>query len=130
MQDLGVKDDSLAETTKETMLANMSNDIKAYEKALDRAVKDKDNYEIQLVVDKKMWDILRQEDSIRRIEPMFVYEQNPEWTKLQHQKQLFKIRMDEATAEQAIAQYDDQIQNVTEALASAKERFAKFSEEE
>jgi len=127
---LGITDDELAEVTKEGMLANLKADIEAYKKRIEQIKADKENYETQLEIDRQMWAILERPESIQRIEPAFKYELDPDWYALQHQKQLFKIRMDRATAEHTLSQFDSQLQATEEALASAEERLAMHSEEE
>lgn len=114
----------------EQAVANLENDVKAYTKSLELAEKDMENYLEQLEIDKQMWDILEKEGSVRRLNPMFAYEQDPNWDKLQHAKQLYKIRQDRAMAEGTIKQYEDQIESIKKAIESSKEKLARFKGEE
>jgi ABC-type oligopeptide transport system ATPase subunit len=112
--------------TAEQMVANYENDVKAYTKALEDAVKQLKDYNEQLEIDSQMWDILDKPGSIRRLDPMFVYEKDPKWSELQQKKQYYKIRQDRAVAEGTVKQYEDQIVSITEALKSANEKLDKF----
>ncbi len=126
MQGLGVTSDDVAKVTAEAMLENLTNDVKSYEKALDTAKQDLENYNEQAEVDLAVYAILEKEGALEMIRPEYNYQTFPEYKELARKKQLFKHRMDRATIEghrkrlQAIVAADE------EALKNAKEKLAKF----
>jgi len=126
MQDLGVKEGKIAELTSEQMIINLKNDVEAYGKALDKAIKDKEHYIKQLDVDKELWSILEQPGVIKKIKPVFIYEENPRYWELQEKKFGFKLDMDKAMAEGQLKQLEDNIKYTTEALEGAKEKVKRF----
>lgn len=120
--------DELAQASEEQLVDNLANDVRAYERALERAKKDKENYMIQLDVDEKIWAILEKEDSFTRIaEPQFEFERNPEYWKLQREKNMFKIRENRAVAQSTIKQFDETIKATEEALEGSQKKLDKFS---
>ena len=115
--------------TAEQMKLNLENDVKAYTKSLEDAIKAKEDYMEQLEIDEQMWQILEKPDSIRRLNPMFEYEKDPMWVELQQKKQYYKIRQDRAVAQGTVKQLDEQIKFIEEALASAQSKLDKVMEE-
>lgn len=122
--------DELAELSGEQLIENLKADVKAYEKSLEQAYKDKENYEKQFELDKQIYEILMKPGMLEMIRPTYKYQVDPEFQKLQEQKQAFKIRQDLAIGEGSIKQYDVQIETITKALESAKEKLARFSKED
>jgi hypothetical protein len=120
-------EDAAVTLSAEQAVANLKNDVKAYTKSLEMAEADLANYIEQLDVDKQMWDILEKEGSVRRLNPMFEYENDPNWDKLQHKKQLFKLKQDRAMAEGTVKQFEDQIKNTQRAIEEAKEKLDRFN---
>jgi hypothetical protein len=121
--------DELAQVSEEQLVANLASDVRAYERALERALKDKKNYQEQLDLDEKIWAILEKEDSFNRItEPSFEFEKDPEYWKLQRLKNMYKIRESRAVAQSTLKQFDDTIAATEEALEGSKRKLEKFSD--
>lgn len=122
--------DELAEVSEEQLIANLENDIKAYENALESAIKSKENYIAQLELDEKIWAILEAEGSFKRCaEPNFEFEKNEEYWELQRQKNMFKIRESRAQAQGQVKQFDIQIESTEKALEDSKKKLADIKGE-
>jgi hypothetical protein len=120
-----VKEEDLEVATLEQQKANREADVRAYERSLEQLHKNKENYITQLEVDKKIWEILEADDAMVYVgEAKFKFEQNPEYWRLQHEKNKFKIRESKAVADGTLKQMDDSIKQTEEALQRAKELLA------
>jgi hypothetical protein len=119
-------EETAVKLSAEQALATLENDIVAYTNSLELAIKEKENYIVQLEIDKGMWTILEKEGSTARLNPSFKYETDPEWAVLQHKKQLYKIRQDRAMADGQVQQYEDAIENTKRALEESKEKLTRF----
>jgi hypothetical protein len=126
MQGMGVTTDKEAEVLEQNMLKNLANDVEAYERALQKHIEDKANYEEQLQIDLDSWEILLKPGALKKINPTYVFEEDPKWHELQEKKQAYKIREERAVGEGALRQYDMLIEETARSLASAKEKLAKF----
>ena len=121
-----VKDDELAVATEEQLLDNLKNDVKAYTKALEDAKKAKEDYIEQFEIDKKIWEIVSRPNALEKLNPVYAFEKDPEFVKLQEKKQAYKIRQDKAIGEGQLKQFDIQIENTEKALERAKEKLDKL----
>ena len=122
----GVTNDEQAVLTEEQMLENLKSDVDAYTKALENAIEDKKNYEDQFALDKRIWEIVSRKGALEKLTPVYAFEKDPEFVKLQEEKQAYKIRQDSAIGEGNVKQYDIQIENTEKALTRAKEKLEKF----
>jgi hypothetical protein len=121
-------EDELATLSGEQLIENLENDIKTYEKALEQAIRDKENYAEQFEVDKQILAIIEEEGSLEMLRPTYKYQADERFRKLQEKKQKYANRQNLATGEGQLKSMDAQITNITQALESAKERLARFSE--
>jgi len=121
-----IGEDKASADISEALIENLKHDVVAYKKALEAALKDKENYIEQFEIDKAIWEILQKEGALKKISPTFVFEQDEKYVSLQEKKQYYKIRMDKQIGEARISQYDLQINDITEALARAEEKLSKF----
>ena len=124
---LGVQGDDLAQITEEQMLGNLQNDVKAYERSLETAEKDKFNYDEQLAVDKQLWAILEKPGALIKLKPEHEYEKDPEYWRLQELKFGYKLRMDKAMAEGRSEELNVRIKTTTKALQDAKDKLERLS---
>jgi len=129
LEQQGVQNDEVAELTAEQMIENLKSDVSVYEKSLVKAEADKVNYEEQFAVDKQIYDIILQPGALKMLDPVYAYQANPEFQKLQEIKQKFKIKQDLAIGEGQLMQYDLQIAGIKDALQAAKEKLARFSKD-
>ena len=126
MQGLGVKDDKIANVTKEEMLGELRHDVEAYEKAIDNAQKDVDNYKEQLELDIKHWDLLVKPGAIRKINPERVFEQDEAYWEIAEKKQNYAIREQRAMAEGKLKQLESVVEGAKEAKKLAEAKLARF----
>lgn len=122
----GIQNDEVATITEEQMLDNLKNDVKAYTKSLEDAKKSKEDYIEQYEIDKKIWDIVSRPGALEKLSPIYAFEKDPEFVKLQEQKQAYKIRQDRAIGDGQLEQFDIQIKNTEEALERAKKKLEIF----
>lgn len=123
--------DELSQVSQEQLVANLESDVRAYERALQQAHKDKENYKVQLELDEKIWAMLEADGSFKRIsQPNFAFEDNPEYWELQRQKNMFKIRQERALANNRLLQFDEQIVQTEKALEDSKRKLTRFGTEE
>jgi len=123
---LGIKNDEVATVTEEQLLVNLKNDVEAYTEALKKAKEDKENYAEQFELDKQIWKIVSAEGALEKLKPVYAFEKDPEFVKLQEKKQAYKIRQDKAMGEGTLKQFDESIKNTEKALNSAKEKLDTF----
>ena len=121
-------DDEVGALTQEQLVSNLQNDVEAYTKALEDIKKSEVRYAEQWEVDKKLWDILAEEDNHRKLNPEYGYEANAEFWELKKQKLLWKIEEDTHVANRRIEGYKEQAHQTQEALAKAQAKLDKFSE--
>ena len=129
MQGLGVTEGTIAQVTKDEMLKNLRNDVTSYEKALENAKKDYDNYKEQLDLDIRLWEITNKPKAMELIVPERNYELDPAFSEIAQKKQFFKNRQDRAVGEGQLKLRETKVNDVTSALERAKEKLKKFEDE-
>ncbi len=119
-------DDEIAVITAQQLLTELENDVSVYGEMIDKHIKDKANYEEQLKIDERLWEILERPGSVKLLNPTREFEKDPEYWDLMQKKQFYRIREDRAVAKHTMDGYNQSIEQTTEAAKVAKEKLDKF----
>jgi hypothetical protein len=122
------QEEKITNVTDEEMVKTLLNDVHSYENALEDSKKDLENYNIQVVFDEKLWEILEKPGSIRKIENTMVFETTPGYWELIEEKERYKIQLEKNKVAATKKQFEDRISHITEELNRAIEKYEKFSE--
>lgn len=124
----GVTTDNIGAEILEAQKEQLHKEIELFEKNLEQLKKDKENFVTQWAVDNKLYEIILKDDNMKKINPEFGYELNPEYWELRHKQQEFRYRMDKHLAESKIRGYDVQMQAAEEQLVSANQKLNELGE--
>jgi hypothetical protein len=119
-------DDEIAVITAQQLLSELENDVKVYGEMIDKHKADKLNYEEQLKIDERLWEILERPGSVKLLNPTREFEKDPEYWDLMQKKQMYRIREDRAVAKHTMHGFDSSIEETTKASIVAQDKLTKF----
>lgn len=122
---MGVQDD-LSEVSIEQLKSTIERELISYAEKLEDNRKAKENYEVQWRVEEELYELRLDGDNCRKVEPTFVYEDNPRYWELVKSLTEFKFREEKHLAEQRLEDYDRQYDLLKERIAEREEQLAEM----
>ncbi len=125
-----VTNDEIGEVTVEELKKILVQDISQYEDKLVKIEADRKNYKDQLKVDQELWSILLNKDTYKKVNPDYVYEQNPRYWELQYIKLEHKLKSEQMRAESTMQQFDYEEEMIGKDLEDKKSKLADLNKGE
>lgn len=125
MSEVGLDDEyskQIAEANKESLVKQKE----LFEKTIEEADKDYDNYNKQWAVDKELYDLMLEKFNYVG-EAKFAYEQDPRFWELQKEKFKYKMRMDVHMAEAKLKEFERRKETAIEQLNSVNKKLEKYN---
>jgi hypothetical protein len=108
------------------MRENLVSDVEAYTKALENNKKDLEHYKEQYELQDKIWNNISKPGQLRKLEPVYQFQLDDEYWRLQELKQANDIKLERKQAEATIKQLESVVEGSIEALKNAKEKLERF----
>ena len=124
-----VANDEIGQVTANQLKENLQHDIESIETRLGQIEKEKANYNKQVEIDQKIWDIIQKPGALRKIVPEFEFEKDPVYWEAQEEKNNYKIRENQALIDGQLSYYDKQTEELLLRLESAKEKLLALEDD-
>ena len=107
-----IQTDEIGVQTAEELATILKKDIKLYKGQLDRLDKDVENYKKQFELAEKIWALMSNKETYKKINPTFEFETDEYWA-LQYEQNQFKIRNERAQSQSTLECFVHQKEAIT-----------------